>query len=259
MLEASVDALLLSEDTLPKITSENEHLQRNVASLTQQLETSERQLEQERAVRREVENGWGQKTKDVETSWRAVLEEKQDNWEAKEKSFEEKVESQERLLNELKASYEVSQRLGSTETDGEKRGSSASAAELEMISSDLDRTSQRLAEVEARNEQLRLELAEITGESQRRPVDEEDPASIRLRSENTSLLRKLDSIKVEKSSEIRKQEARIRALERDTQALQSDRDSMRERLHAWRDYKDIKQELEIFKVSLSITFHALLY
>lgn len=160
-------------------------------------------------------------------------------------------------MNELKASYEVSQRLGSTETAGENRGPSASAAELEMISSDLDRTSQRLAEVEARNEQLRLELAETTSHSQRKHVDKEDPATIRLRTENSSLLRKLDSMKVEKSSEARKQEARIRALERDTQALQSDRESLRERLHAWRDYKDIKQELEIFKVCLSMTLRTL--
>lgn len=208
----------------------------------------ERQLEEERAARRELEGGRESKIKDVESSWRAVLEEKQDNWEAKEKSLEEKVESQERLLTELKASYEVSQRLGNADGDGESRGHSASAAELEMISSDLERTTQRLAEVEARNEQLRLELAEAASSTQRKPTAEEDPATIRLRSENSSLLRKLDSVRVEKSSEARQQEAHIRALERDTQALQRDREGLKERLNEWRDYKDIKQELEIFKV-----------
>ncbi|KAG6997581.1 hypothetical protein G7Y79_00039g075430 [Physcia stellaris] len=248
LLEASVDALLVSEDTLPRITSENEHLQKNVASLTHQLETVEHQLGEERAARRELEDGRESKIKEVESSWKAVLEEKRDNWEAKERSLEEKVESQERLLNELKASYEVSQRLGqNTESDGESRLATASAAELEMISSDLDRTSQRLAEVEARNEQLRIELAETTSNSQRRPTTEEDPANTRLRSENSSLLRKLDSVKVERDSELRKQETRVRALERESQALQSDKESLRERLHSWRDYKDIKQELEIFK------------
>ena len=256
LLEASVDALLVSEDTLPRITSENEHLQKNVASLTNQLETVELQLEEERAARRELEDGRKLKSKEVESSWKAVLEEKRDNWEAKERSLEEKVESQERLLNELKASYEVSQRLGqSTESDGESRPATASAAELEMISSDLDRTSQRLAEVEARNEQLRIELAETTSNSHRRPTTEEDPANTRLRSENSSLLRKLDSVKVERDSELRKQETRVRALERESQALQNDKESLRERLHSWRDYKDIKQELEIFKVHLEIAIH----
>ena len=180
------------------------------------------------------------------------MEEKQDNWEAKERSLEEKVENQERLLNELKASYEVSQRLGqSTDSDGDNRGPTASAAELEIISSDLDKTSQRLAEVEARNEQLRVELAEAASVTQRRSAPEEDPATIRLRSENSSLLRKLDTTNIEKDSEARRQETRIRALERETQALQGDRESLRERLHSWRDYKDIKQELEIFKVRLT--------
>lgn len=241
---------------MPKVTLENEHLQKNVASLTDQLETLEYQLEEERAARRELEDGRGSKIKDVENSWRAVLDEKQDNWEAKERSLEEKVESQERLLNELKASYEVSQRLGhNAETEGESRGPTASAAELEIINSDLDRTSQRLAEVEARNEQLRIELAEATSISQFKPTAEEDPTTTRLRSENSSLLRKLDSVKLGKDSEMRKLETRIRTLERDAQALQSDRESLRERLHSWKDYKDIKQELEIFKVCLPVTSH----
>ena len=206
-------------------------------------------MEDERAARKELEDSRSSKIEDVERSWKAVFEEKRDNWEAKERSLEEKVESQERLLNELKASYEVNQRLGQeTELDGEGRQASASAAELEIVSSDLDRTSQRLAEVEARNEQLRIELAENTSNSQRRLAAEEDPASTRLRSENSSLLRKLDIMKLEKDSETRKHEARIRTLERDMQALRSDSEALRERLHASRDYTDIKRELEIFKV-----------
>ena len=249
LLEASVDALLVSEETLPKITFENEHLQKNVASLTHQLESVEQQLEEERAARKKAEDIQVSKVEDVEKSWKAVLEEKQDNWEAKERSLEEKVESQERLLNELKASYEVHQRLGQdAETEGNARQASASAAELEMMSSDLDRTSQRLADVEARNEQLRKELAESTSSAQRIPAAEEDPTNIRLRSENSSLLRKLENMRLETVSETRKHDSRLRMLERDLQALREDREGLRERLHAWRDYSDIKRELEIFKV-----------
>ena len=249
LLEASVDALLVSEETLPKITLENEHLQKNVASLTHQLESVEKQLEEERAARKKAEDMQVSKAEGVEKSWKAVLEEKQDNWEAKERSLEEKVESQERLLNELKASYEVHQRLGQdAETEGNARQASASAAELEMMGSDLDRTSQRLADVEARNEQLRKELAESTSSAQRIPAAEEDPTNIRLRSENSSLLRKLETMRLETDSETRKHDSRLRMLERDLQALRDDREGLRERLHAWRDYSEIKRELEIFKV-----------
>src|SRR5271155_1671624 len=115
LLEASVDSLLLSEDTLPKVTQENEHLQKNVSKLTTQLEETESRLETERTAPKGLEEGFETKVKDVESSWAAVLEEKNDNWEAKEKLLEEKVENQDRLLNEIKASYEVTQRLGQSD------------------------------------------------------------------------------------------------------------------------------------------------
>lgn len=252
LLEASVDALLLSEDTLPKLTAENEHLQKNITNLTSQLNASEHQLEEEREKREKLEHSRDSTLRDVESSWKAVIEEKQGNWEAKERSLEEKVESQDRLLNELKASYEVSQRLGHAgESDSSNRQMSASAAELEIVSSDLDRTSQRLAEVEARNEQLRVELAQLSSNSQRKADAEDDPLNARLRSENSSLIRKLDAAKLEKDTEVRKLDNRIRAIEKDTQSLQRENIEMRQRMHSWRDYPDIKRELEIFKVSIS--------
>ena len=179
-----------------------------------------------------------------------MLEEKKDNWETKEKHLEEKIENQERLLNEVKASYEVSQRLGrNNDGEVEDRQATASAAELEIVSSDLERTSQRLAEVEARNEQLRIELAQASSSRSQRLVAEEDSALSRLRSENASLLRKLDAVKFEKDSESRKWDTRIRALEKDFQNLQRDREELRDRLQQWRDYNDIKRELEVFKVT----------
>ena len=242
---------MLSEDTLPKLTSENEHLQKTISNLTQQLDNSDRQLEEERAARKTLEELRDSKIKEVEGSWKAVVEEKKDNWEAKERSLEDKIESQERLLNELKASYEVSQRLGSGEdNENEAHYNSASAAELEIVSSDLDRTSQRLAEVEARNEQLRVELAEASSSIQRKPTTDDDPNNARLRSENSALLRKLDTIRLEKDSETRKRETRIRTLEKNAQMVERDREGLRERVQSWRDYDEIKQELEIFKVPL---------
>ena len=41
LLEASVDAMLVSEETLPKLTEENSHLQSTVTKLTSQLEEAE--------------------------------------------------------------------------------------------------------------------------------------------------------------------------------------------------------------------------
>ena len=249
LLEASVDSLLLSEDTLPKLTSENEHLQKSVSDLTQQLETTERDLDTERLTRKNLEESQEARSKEIEGSWQAVMEEKKDNWDAKERSLEDKVENQERLLNEIKASYEVSQRLGyGKDNESENRQISASAAELEIVSSDLERTSQRLAEVESRNEQLRVELAQASSNQQTKSSDVEDPAISRLRSENASFIRKLDAIRIEKESQSRKWESRIRALEKDAQTLQRDKEELRDRVQQWRDYPEIKRELEVFKV-----------
>ena len=219
----------------------------------------DRHLEEERASKKSLEESRDSRIKEVETSWKAVVEEKKDNWEAKERSLEDKIESQERLLNELKASYEVSQRLGQGgDSENEARHSSASAAELEIVSSDLDRTSQRLAEVEARNEQLRVELAEASSSIQKKSSADDDPNTARLRSENSGLLRKLDNIRLEKDSETRKRETRIRVLEKNAQMLEREREGLRERVQSWRDYDEIKQELEIFKVRLFYPLSVLL-
>jgi homeobox protein cut-like len=223
-------------------------LQKTVASLTSQLEESEKKREEERTARKTVEDSRDSKIKEIEASWSAVLDEKKDNWEAKEKSLEEKVENQDRLLKELKANYEVSQRLGSGE-EGATESSSATAAELEIVNSELERTSHRLAEVEARNEQLRLELAQSASAQPQHIAVEDDPAFLRLRSENSSLLRKLENARFEKDSERTRLETGSRNLEREIKSLKSEKDALREKVQKWSDYDNVKQELEVLKVT----------
>ncbi|KAH8652499.1 Golgi membrane protein [Xylariales sp. PMI_506] len=248
LLEASVDSMLVSEETLPKLTEENQHLQKNVAQITAQLEETESRLQSESTARKQLETNLESKVKEVETSWTAVLEEKKDNWEAKEKALEEKLENQERLMTEIKASYEVNQRLKGSGDDSEGHGTHVTSAELEMVNSDLERTSTRLAEVEARNEQLRLELAQSKSQvSAQTPALEDDPAYIRMRSENSSLIRKLDSARVEKEGFKRNIDTKLRGLEREVGLLKEERDSLKSKVQKWHDYDDVKQELEVLK------------
>ncbi|KAI1980209.1 hypothetical protein LOZ53_006668 [Ophidiomyces ophidiicola] len=249
LLEASIDSLVLSEDTLPKLKSEKDTLQKSVSRLTSQLDTVEKKLEEERSLRRELERQQKTKLQEVEASWNAVLAEKTSNWEAKEKSYEEKAENNERLLKEIKASYEVSQRLDSQD-GGDAQRSAATAAELEILSTDLEKTSLRLADVEARNEQLRLDLAQAISHSQSelnsRPV-EEDPAYLRLQSENSSLLRKLDSSRFDRDAEKNSLEAKVRQIERLNTSVTAERDELRGKLEKYADYDDIRRELEVIK------------
>ncbi|KAK5995862.1 Protein CASP-like protein [Cladobotryum mycophilum] len=249
LLEASVDSMLASEDTLPKVAEENQHLQKSVTKLTAQLEESESRLQTERAARRELEDSLETRVRDVQDSWSAVMDEKKDNWEAKEKSLEEKVESQERLLSEMKATYEVNQRLVKSGDDQDGQRSQPLNAELEMLHADLERTSSRLAEIEARNEQMRLELAQAKS-SQQAPKEislEDDPGYMRMRSENSSLIRKLDAIRVEKEGLKRGLDTRLRSMEREVVLLKEEKESLKTKVQKWSDYDDVKQELEVLK------------
>ncbi|KAK4127470.1 hypothetical protein N657DRAFT_565508 [Parathielavia appendiculata] len=254
LLEASVDSMLLSEDTLPKLTEENQHLQENVSRLTSQLEDTESRLQTERDTRKKLEENLESRVKEVEASWTAVLEENKGNWSAKEKALADKIENQDRLLNEIKASYEVNQRLGKSDDAEESRGH-VTSAELEMVHSDLERTSARLAEMEARNEQLRLELAQAKSQVPTQPSInlEDDPGYMRVRSENSSLIRKLDAARVEKESLKRDWDAKLRGLEREVGLLRKERDSLKSKVQKWSDYDEVKQELDVLK---SIEFAA---
>lgn len=236
------------------MTAEKEHLQNSVGSLTSQLEESERKLEEERTARRKLEENQESKFKEVEATWSAVLEEKRNNWEAKEKSLEERADNHERLMKEIKASYEVSQRLEHEDGNDTSR-SAATTAELEIVSSDLEKTSSRLAEVEARNEQLRLDLAQAVSHAQteqRGQSLEDDPAYQRLQSENSSLLRKMDTIRFDKDAERHSWESKIRQIERMSEKLNAERDELRSKLDKWADYDDIRRELEVIKVSFNL-------
>src|SRR5262249_1633303 len=119
-----------------------------------------------------------------------------------------------------------------------------------IVSSELERTSHRLAEVEARNEQLRLELAQSASAqaAQQVPV-EDDPAFLRLRSENSSLLRKVEPARFEKNSERTRVVTETRSLEREIKSLRGEKDALREKVSKWSDYDNVKQELEVLKVS----------
>jgi homeobox protein cut-like len=249
LLDASIDSLVTVEEVVPKLKNENERLQRQVNKLNTQLEESEKQLEEERNKRQSFEGSQDSRIKEVEESWSAVLKEKEGNWAAKEQSLEEKVESQDRILRELKASYEVSQRLEKTGEETPDAGrNAATAAELELANSELERTTTRLAEIEARNEQLRVELAQCASQSSGRSTAVEDePAYLRLRSENSSLLRRIDNARYDKETETSALELKLRSIEKEANTLKADRESLQTRVQKWSDYDEVKRELEMLR------------
>ncbi|RMY38259.1 hypothetical protein D0866_02725, partial [Hortaea werneckii] len=252
LLEASIEGLVTAEEVVPRLEGENQGLRKQNAKLNAQLEESEKALEQERIKRVEVEQEQDRKIREVEGSWERVLKEKEENWTAKEKALEEKAEGQERLLKELKANYEVSQRLersGGEEAQDMTRGS-ATQAELDIVNSELEKANTRLADLESRNEQLRVELAQSAGQansSAKSTAVEDDPAYMRLRSENQSLLRKLDTARYDKDSEKSSIESKLRGLEREISSLKADRDALQARVQKWNDYDEVKRERDMLR------------
>ena len=251
LLEASIDSLVTAEEVVPKLEKENEYLQKQASKLNGQLEDTEKQLEDERAKRQSFAGGQDSRIKEVEESWSAVVKEKEDNWASKERNLEEKVENQDRLLKELKANYEVSQRLDRSGEVNQDRGrNSATVAELDIVNSELENANVRLADIQARNEHLRVELAQSAGQatsSGRSTGVEDDPAFLRLRSENTSLLRRLDSARHEKDTDRSKLESKLRGLEREAGSLKVDRDALQAKVQQWSDYSEVKRELEMLR------------
>ena len=220
--------------------------------LTSQLEETERKLQDESNARKDAEAGTGTQVQEIEDKWEKVLEEKQSNWTAKERSLEEKVENQDRLLKELKASYEVAQRL----QDGsvEAASSRAAAAELEMLGSELEKTGARLAEMEARNEQLRVDLARATSQSLENHNVEDDPTFLRLQSENSSMLRKIESARFEREVEKRDWDTKARQVDRQRSQLAADNEDLRAKVAKWSDYDELQRELNMLRtIELSIS------
>jgi homeobox protein cut-like len=76
---------------------------------------------------------------------------------------------------------------------------------------------------------------------------EDDPGFRRMRSENSSLLRKLDAARVERDARKRELDGKLRSLEREIGMLKEERDVLKVKVQKWSDYDDVKQELEVLK------------
>lgn len=250
LLEASIDSLVLAADTVPRMKAENGDLQRTVRNLTEQLEAAERRLtgDKERRIGEEKEQAG--RIHQIESSWETIMKHKTEIWAAKERALDEKVENQDKLLADLKATFEVSQRLGEYDAERVQPGRSLAAqAEMEMMNAELERATMRLAEVETSNEALQKELTRSisTLGATRQTPDEDNPAFIRLQMENSSLMRKVENARMERESERRLVEVQDRSKQRQIDQLQDERTKMQMKLKSLADYNEIKRELDILR------------
>jgi len=254
LLEATIDSLVSLSD-MQSLNRENSSLNATVTRLSGQVSNLEASIHAKNKELEKREKERDEEVRKTEEVWSGVLDEKTRNWEGKEKALMEKLQHQESVLKEIKASYEVAQRMGGSGGRGaggeEDMLVQERTAELELVSSDLERTTLRLAEVEARNEQLRAELASakdgITDKVEEKK-DEEDPIIARLQEQNSDLLKKVENARSNSEGLKREWERKIRALERTVEALKRDKDTLKEKVNRRGDYEEVRRELEILKV-----------
>lgn len=260
LLEATIDSLLSLSD-MQALTRENTSLNSTITRLSSQITNLEASMAAKNKELERLRHEREEDVKKVEEVWRGVIDEKTRNWDGKEKALTEKLEHQESVLKEIKASYEVSQRMGPRSGGAEEDGLARERmAEFEILSRDLERTTLRLTEVEGRNEQLRLELANAQNQdghaaaSDDKAEDEEDPLIARLQGENAILLKRVENVKTEAGNEKREWERKVRGLERAVEGLNKDKDTLKEKMAKWGDYEEVRRELEILKVRNLICF-----
>jgi len=196
------------------MTKDNASLKATVNRLSNQITNMEAYLGAKNKELERKEKEKEEEAQRVKKEWKGVLDEKTRNWEGKEKALTEKLEHQETVLKEIKASFEVAQRMGPTGVEEDFLGKERSA-ELEIVTRDLERTTLRLAKVEGRNEQLRLELAKASSQDNSGPAqtvaEEDDSTILRLQHENANLLRKINNARSD--IEAQKKEAERKELE----------------------------------------------
>jgi len=255
LLEATIDSLVSSED-VQRLTAENNSLRTTNARLSSQAQNLEGRVEEVKRDASRKEEDLLRQMEKAEVGFQALLDEKSVNWDSREKALQEKLEHQERVMKEMKASYEVNMRMGKVSEEGidDTASAGASLAELELISSDLDRTTMRLQEMEGRNEQLRLELSQLQANSAssaaaaaQKEQDEQDALVARLELTNSNLIKKLENSKKENDDKMRDNEKKLRSIEREIEISRKEGINFKSKLNAWSDYEDIKRELEVLK------------
>ncbi|PWN25486.1 hypothetical protein BDZ90DRAFT_228251 [Jaminaea rosea] len=220
---ASLQSRLTS---LPQLEEERSRLTSRVLSLDHRLEEQRSAVEAETAAR---------------------FSERLDNAKAREVELEKQLEG-------LRASHEAAQkRLLASATDyvaaAAAPSGGASAAEVEMLSADLQRAQQRVAAVERRNEQLREEVEKVkAGDADdkrvadlERRLSEEQEGRARLQAE-------LDGAAEKERASLASAEEGLGQVRRTLKERNDELATLRQKLDSMADYGEIKRELEIMRL-----------
>lgn len=190
------------------------------------------------------------KLKAQEEEFNALIDEKESNWQSIQKQHESQIASYKSTVEELKTSKEVTElqlnsqnrQLGATET------SSVNAAELDMVTRDLETWKKRVYELERRNEDLRRELTVSKTDSDKEILKQECSKKVaEIEGENALLIANLNQVRATLEANNKEHEAKLQSVNRDlTQSVQEIK-NLKERLEKTSDYDELKHELTLIR------------
>ncbi|KAH3683971.1 hypothetical protein WICPIJ_005046 [Wickerhamomyces pijperi] len=265
LLEASLDSVIVSQE-IDELRSKNNSLQEELLKFADYDQLKAKLLRLEQKSSETLNN----RLKMKEDELNAVFQEKESNWLEKEENFNQKTRDYERRIQELLTQQKIDQiklknqrmALGVDEADEEEENAALSqqaaeaegeydpkiSAKLEQVQKDFEYQRSLNNKLEKRNETLIKELSLAKSDNLQNETKLAKELKLNeLESENATLVATLDHIKLSSESKAKKSQLVISNLQRDVKSLTGEISSLQNKLVKYKDYEDIKQELNTLR------------
>lgn len=191
------------------------------------------------------------KLKGKEDEFRALIDEKESNWQMIQKQHESQISSYKSTIAELRTSKEVTElQLNSQNKQLGSSGiaSSSDAAELDMVTRDLETWKKRVYDLERRNEELRKDLTISKTDSDKEVLKQECEKKVaEMEGENALLIANLNQVKAKLEASGQEHEAKMQISNRELAQNGREIKNLKERLEKTSDYDEIKHELTLIR------------
>ncbi|KAG5355236.1 Protein CASP [Yarrowia sp. E02] len=235
LLEASSDAVGVAASQ-SRLTAENAKLSEQVARYADYDTLKQKVLRLEMSNAETV----AAKVKAKQQEMEAAFDEERRTWKSRESELSEQVNESREMGKELRRKVETYEEKLGEEVEVPKGGATTviSSAEMEIVTSDLEKAQRRLLDLEARNLDLRKQIEE-------KPDTVADSSS--LEEENKGLLARLEAAKQQLQSASVSAQEEAEQLRKTAQRREDESTALKARLAAQTDYDELKRELEVFR------------
>lgn len=234
LLEASSDAVGVAASQ-SRLTAENAKLSEQVARYADYDTLKQKVLRLEMSNAETV----AAKVKAKQQEMEAAFDEERRTWKSRETELNEQVNESREMGKELRRKVETYEEKLGEEVEVPKASATTaiSSAEMEIVTSDLEKAQRRLLDLEARNLDLRKQI-------------EEKPDAVvdsSLEEENKGLLARLEAAKQQLQSASTSAQEEAEQLRKTVQRREDESAALKARLAAQTDYDELKRELEVFR------------